>query len=126
MAPATSSQATLAYPPEVIAKLGPGSELDRLVHTLVFKQPVTGKRKVPSYSLKPELLVPAFGHLPLGMGRSQPGDNFYSDERPYWAGHTGFDAIFTANSLALAGCKALVFIAQVVDKQAQNKVDATE
>lgn len=111
-----SSEQTLAYPPEDLAKLGPGSELDKLVHTMVFKLPVDGKKRIPNYSGDARLIIPAFGHLPLGMGRSQYGDTFYSDDRPYWAGHAGYDAIFVASSLSIAACKAAVYIAQLVDK----------
>lgn len=123
---AENKQETVAYPPEELVKLGPGSELDRLVHTIVFKQPIVGRRKIPAYSQDAALIVPALGHLPLGMGRSQPGDTFYSDDRPYWAGHAGYDAIFVASSLAIAACKAAVYLAQVLERKPQETENASE
>lgn len=119
----STSEQSLRYPPEELAKIGPGSELDRLVHTEVFKLPADGKKKIPGYSADAKLIIPAIGHLPIGMGRSQYGDAFYSDDRPYWAGHAGYDAIFTSSSLAIAACKAAVYLAQMVDKK---KPDAAE
>lgn len=108
------SAVLLAYPPETLAKLGPGTELDRIVHTIVFKKEPKGK--IPKYSEDAKLIIPAMGHLPMGMGRAQDGDAFYSSDRPYWAGHTGYDVVFTSTTLALAACKAAVYIAQIVDR----------
>lgn len=123
----TSNNAGAAYPPEELAKLGPGAELDRLVHTVVFKLPLPkGKRKVPPYSLDACHLVPLFGHLCLGCGRSQPGDTFYSEERPYWAGHAGYDAVFVASTLPLALAKAAVHVAQMTEKQPTQAAESVE
>lgn len=113
----TANGTPLAYPPEDLAKLGPGMELDRLVHTIVFKQEAKGKRRIPKYSEDTKLLLPVLGHLPIAFGRSMLGDAFYSEDRPYWAGHAGFDAIFTSSSLPLAASKAAVYIAQMWDRQ---------
>ncbi len=112
----------LAYPPEYLAKLGPGTELDKLVHSVVFKKKLTAARP-PKYSQNLALLLPAMELYPFGVGRSQPGDVFYSDERQYWAGHVDYEAVFTSSSPALAAAKAVVFLAQLIDNKPKQPTE---
>lgn len=67
--------------PQSICALKPGPDLDRLVHEHVFAK--TGRRKPWSTTNAALEIVEA---LPVAVGRRNPNDPGYSEDRPYWGG----------------------------------------